>query len=205
MHRAGMSTHRAYNAMHKCMGARNACALNIDTYLIEWETHRHASAHRHRPSSTWQCNRPAYATGIPLFQFARVGSVIFCWRCTLVRAPIRSYRYADSTNDTAKILPRSFSWIHRCIDTRWFQILFVPSISSIRLSLIANIDRGIYATSFFVSLWNAVIRLADFYAISNPFLDSNEFETTSRWSKYLLCYRSVLIVILFFLLCNDSL
>lgn len=51
-----LSSVGAYNAMHKCMEARSACALNIDTYL----TIRNASTRRRiaswRPGTTWRCS-----------------------------------------------------------------------------------------------------------------------------------------------------
>lgn len=135
------------------MGARNACALNIDTHLTEWEN---TSTRIGASSSAVVVDVTMQPTSLSnrypsLFQFARAESVHLVLTVhihTYIRAPVRSYRYVGSTNDTAKIHLR----IHlRRIDTRWFQSLFV------RLSLIANIDR-IYATSLFPSIviWSIV-------------------------------------------------
>lgn len=117
-----------------------------------------------------------------------------------------------STNDTAKIHPRSFSRIHRRIPIGVSAAVDFKSSSLVYLvgSFVTDREHRSRNSCNISHLWNAVIRLRTFTPLpilswkpqTNSF--TNYWHTTSRSSKCLSRYRSVLMVILFFLLCNNS-
>lgn len=139
----------AYNALHKCMGACTACALNIDTYLTirNTSTRRRTVTprRRRRDNATDSHTMPLTTTRIPFFNLlGRQPSSR--WRCTLCSNPIRPYRNFNLTNDTAKIHPpRSNTSTYRASVPVHFQSCsaFVR-LSRRGLSPIVSTDRRVH-------------------------------------------------------------